>query len=190
MFPFNNTATVNTNFYLTFFCYRGLFKWSRSVIKYFGSFVTYFDFFAKGIRNFFSFANEPQRRTTRKFVTFSSISLALKLSKLWTHVRLFDKLNAQSLLVATILRITILSWSFREISSSSWSLSLQRQHTRLTCRHFRPLKTCLPLEPNCLVANYEVLFSRQIVALSTAFLFASWMRLLCLEVFPCLRAEG
>ena len=38
-FPFNNTATVNTSFWLMSFCYRGLLEWSNGAIKYV-SFVT------------------------------------------------------------------------------------------------------------------------------------------------------
>ena len=34
-FPFHNTATVNTSFYLTSFSYGGLLKWSHAVIKIF-----------------------------------------------------------------------------------------------------------------------------------------------------------
>ena len=40
-FPFNNTANVNTSFYLTSFRYRVLLKGSHAVIEYF-SFITLF----------------------------------------------------------------------------------------------------------------------------------------------------
>ena len=92
-FPFNNTATVNTSFYLTSFRYRGLFKWSHAMMKYFRFVSTIFStLFVKVLcQNIFSFVNEPQRRASPEFATLGSTSLALKLSNLWTHERLFDE---------------------------------------------------------------------------------------------------
>ena len=71
-FLFNNTAAVNTSFYLMSFRYC---NWSHTVMSYFS----------------FSFAKEPQRWASPKIATLSLISLALKLKKLWTHERSFDE---------------------------------------------------------------------------------------------------